>query len=138
MTTTAHSTTHPTTGATATRKSKTRTYTNAVWIQEPAELKRARAEGELAYSRTLAAKYAAVLAGTEAPTGRLTVESYAGYLENVEATIARLELELEADAYTDGEWGVAAWNGRLELSVREANKWASKGYRTTITDAVQS
>jgi len=139
-----HRSTHPETGQVATRCSKTRTYSHAVWVRRPAGLDRQEDELNLSTARRRLSEYAAVVAAGAVPDlhtpdgprpSLLTVEDYVGFVAHEHDRIARLEARLAEDDYPESEWGVAAWTGRLGLAAKQAGAYRTKGYEVEIVKA---
>jgi len=74
-----HTSTHPATGETATRNSKNRTYTHAVWIREPQDERVAAAQRGVESARQYVAKCEAVVADWDAHVAATRAEAVRKY-----------------------------------------------------------
>lgn len=131
-----YTTTNTETGETATRNSQNRTYTHAVWAQEPAALIQARLEHNLARLEAEAARYEAVIAGTEPVDSKyLSIDDFPKFLADIQPRIADIRAKLAAGV-GDGHWYCDGWCGRPDLADKKAAGLRKNGYRAFITEAV--
>lgn len=149
-----HVTFHPETGQEATRNSKNRTYTHAIWVQIPWEWRVRALENEVKHNREQAVEYRAVIADVEAgrpisdPRSRESHEKWGWTVENEwlpwaescerRAESAQAEADRIREAQEDEPWGVVGWAGRPDLAEKRAASEAKNGWRTLITEAIVS